>query len=514
MDRNDENKFNRNPEDENTSYEPEREQTEYTGRDAEPDRTEPREEELRRTETGQPVNDTEPDHMMGSHPARDTEPGRTESSQPAEATEPGRTETGHPARNTEPEHTRTSRPAAATAEKPKKKKKSGIGLGALLGGVIGGVISAIAVVMLVSYNIIPLNQSGGNGETAGTSQDEGSPEVVATMATDNAETAANISETAEAVVGVVNLQQQSVWTESQQAGAGSGIIYKKEDGSAYVVTNQHVVEGAEEVEVVLNDDTRIPATVLGTDALTDLAVLEIDGENIDTVANLGSSSDLTVGETVMAIGNPLGMQFANTVTQGIISGLERSVPVDTNGDQRADWMTEVIQTDAAINPGNSGGALVNTEGEVIGINSMKIAQQAVEGIGFAIPIDSALPIMEQLESGEEVERPFIGISTASLSQVPPQAQAQIELPDDVEGGMVIAQVEPGSSAEAAGLQQFDVITQINGNPITSILELRQFLYQEATIGETVEIEYYRDGNQQTVDLQLQPREEQEEQPAA
>ncbi|GAB3045561.1 S1C family serine protease [Virgibacillus ainsalahensis] len=395
--------------------------------------------------------------------------------------------------------------------KPSKNSKTGVS--ALAGGLIGGIISAVAVVMLVAYNIIPIDNIDNSTETNQTSgeEDTGS-QVVETMSTNNADIASNISETSEAVVGVTNLQQQSVWTESQAAGSGSGIIYKKADGKAYVVTNQHVVADAEEVEVVLNDDEQIKATVLGTDELTDLAVLEINGENIDTVANLGSSADLQVGESVMAVGNPLGMEFANSVTQGIISGLNRSVSVDTNSDGQPDWVTEVIQTDAAINPGNSGGALVNAEGEVIGINSMKVARQEVEGIGFAIPIDEALPIIEDLETNGEIVRPLIGISTASLNQVPPQVQYEINLPKEVEGGMVIAQVESGSAADEANLQQFDVITKINGNEVTSILELRQFLYSEASIGEEVEIEYYRDGSQETTNLELQAQEQ--EQPQA
>ncbi|WP_067726334.1 S1C family serine protease [Oceanobacillus damuensis] len=380
--------------------------------------------------------------------------------------------------------------------KGKNNWKSGI-----FGGVIGGAVSALIVAFLFISNIIPLNEtSENNNESA---NNDSSPTAVQTLAAEEADVSTDINEVAETVVGVVNLQQQSVWTGSQEAGTGSGIIYKKEDGKAYIVTNQHVVDGAEEVEIVLNEEERIPATVLGEDALTDLAVLQIDGEKIDKVANLGSSEDLQVGETVLAIGNPLGLEFANTVTKGIISGINRSVNVDTNSDGQADWVTEVLQTDAAINPGNSGGALVNTAGEVIGINSMKIAQSTVEGIGFAIPIDSALPIMEQLETEGEVSRPLIGISTASLNQVPPQYRYEINLPDDVEGGMVIANVQQGSPADDAGLQQFDVITKINGQEVTTILELRKYLYSETSIGDNIEVEYIRDGEQHTTTLVLE-----------
>ncbi|MBY7142321.1 trypsin-like peptidase domain-containing protein [Virgibacillus sp. NKC19-3] len=394
---------------------------------------------------------------------------------------------------------------------PERKTKTS-GMSVLLGGVVGGLISAVAIIVLFTSGVIDLNDSAEtSSETAGSSESQ-STEVVDSLSTDDASTASNMEEASKAVVGVTNLQQQNIWEESEnEAGTGSGIIYKKEDGNAYVVTNHHVIQDAEEVEIRIHDDEQVPAEVLGTDPLTDLAVLEIDGESVDTVANLGSSSDLEVGGTVAAIGNPLGEEFANTVTQGIVSGLDRSVGVDTTQDGQPDWVTEVIQTDAAINPGNSGGALVTSEGEVVGINSMKIAQQAVEGIGFAIPIDEALPIMEQLETDGEIERPVIGITIASLQQVPPEYRSEINLPDDIAEGMVVADVQANSSADQAGLQQYDVITKINGEEIASILDLRQHLYSDDNaIGDTIEIEYYRDGEQHTVELELQGDEEQPE----
>lgn len=392
---------------------------------------------------------------------------------------------------------------ATTNKKPKEKKSWA---SALFGGVVGGIISAIIIVLLFTNNIIPNGNSNGSYQAA---ENDNSPNVIETLASEDANASTNIAEVSNAVVGVSNMKQRSVWTESEEAGTGSGIIYKKENGKAYIVTNQHVVDGAQQVEVVLNDDERLEAKVLGEDSLTDLAVLEVDGAKIDTIASIGSSNDLQVGETVLAIGNPLGIDFANSVTKGIISGLNRSVTVDTNGDNQPDWVTEVLQTDAAINPGNSGGALVNSSGEVIGINSMKIAESTVEGIGFAIPIDSALPIIEQLETNSEVARPQIGIATASLSQVPPEYRYEIDLPENIEGGMVIANVQSGSPADEAGLQQFDVITKINGQEVTSILELRKYLYSETSIGDSIEIKYIRDGQVQTATLVLKEAVQQE-----
>lgn len=397
--------------------------------------------------------------------------------------------------------------ANAKPKKPKPKKQRG-GFSSLLSGLVGGVVAAVIVALLFVTNVIPTgNTNNSNNEQPTNGNESETPEIAQTVASNNVNVASTIDEASKAVVGVLNMQQQNVWTKSKETGSGSGIIYKKDDGKAYVVTNHHVVKGAEEVKIVLNNGDRIKAKVLGSDPLTDLAVLQIDGKKIKTVADLGSSEDLKVGETVIAVGNPLGMNFANSVTKGIISGLDRSISIDTNGDKQPDWVTEVIQTDAAINPGNSGGALLNSEGKVIGINSMKIARREVEGIGFAIPIDQAKPIMKQLEDDGKVARPFIGISTVAIQQVPPQYRNQVQIPDSVEGGIVVAQVEPGSPAEKAKLKQFDVITKINGHEISSILDLRKFMYSKTEIGETVKMEIYRNGKAQTIELTLAEREQ-------
>ena len=205
---------------------------------------------------------------------------------------------------------------------------------------------------------------------------------------------------------------------NSEAGTGSGVIYKKDGEYAYIVTNHHVVDQADMIEIVLNDDTNLEAELLGSDLFTDLAVLRVDGNEIDSTIEMGSSDNVKVGEPVIAIGNPLGHMFAGSVTQGIISGKQRTIPQDFNQDGRPDWQAEVIQTDAAINPGNSGGALINIEGQLIGINSMKISQTIAQGIGFAIPIDTARPIIEELEETGKVTRPYLGVEIYSLDEVP------------------------------------------------------------------------------------------------
>ena len=310
-----------------------------------------------------------------------------------------------------------------------------------------------------------------------------------------------------AVVGVTNIQSRSdFWQqgEASEAGTGSGVIYKKEGGYAYIVTNHHVVEGADMLEVVLNDDTNLEAELLGSDLFTDLAVLRVKDDNIKTTIEMGSSESLKVGEPVIAIGNPLGHMFAGSVTQGIISGKQRAIPQDFNQDGRPDWQAEVIQTDAAINPGNSGGALINIDGQLIGINSMKISQNIAQGIGFAIPIDTARPIIKELEETGSVTRPYLGVEIYSLEEVPQiEWKNTLKLPDSVEGGVYIWSIEPLSPADQAGLDRLDVITEFDGKPVLNILDLRKTLYQDLKIGDEVKIVYYRDGKEMETTVKLE-----------
>src|SRR5690625_936136 len=216
---------------------------------------------------------------------------------------------------------------------------------------------------------------------------------------------------------------------------------------------------------------------------SDLAVLRMDSTEVDTIVEMGSSEVLKVGEPAIAIGNPLGHMFSGSVTLGVISGTQRTIPVDFDMDGRADWQAEVIQTDAAINPGNSGGALINIDGQLIGINSMKINQTIAQGIGFAIPIDTAKPIIQELEETGSVTRPFLGVEIYSLEEVPKAEWGNtLNLPDSIAGGVYIWSIEPRSPARSAGLKRLDVITEFAGEEIIDILDLRKILYQEKEIG--------------------------------
>lgn len=315
--------------------------------------------------------------------------------------------------------------------------------------------------------------------------------------TDEATIADVVEEVSPTIVGVINIQQMqnrfNLQNEDIEAGTGSGVLFHKDKKYAYIITNYHVIDGASDVEISLYDGEEVEAEIVGTDALTDLAVLRVDAKFVDKVANFGDSDNLRPGEEVIAIGNPLGLDFSRTVTQGIISAVDRSVNVTTPA---GDWELNVLQTDAAINPGNSGGALINSRGEVIGINSLKISKEGVEGLGFAIPSNDVIPIAEQLIRDGEVKRAFLGISMYDIEDIVPFYRQNMY--GNIENGIVVIEIAKGSPADIAGLQVNDIIVGINGHEVENTSELRKFLYSHVKPGDVVEIEFYRDGEKQTV----------------
>ncbi|GKV66373.1 MULTISPECIES: S1C family serine protease [unclassified Sporosarcina] len=310
-----------------------------------------------------------------------------------------------------------------------------------------------------------------------------------------------VEQSSKAIVGVVNYQSAgnrfAGASSEQPVGTGSGVIYKIDGDHAYIVTNNHVIENAQKIEVTLSSGTKAKAELLGTDALTDIAVLQIDKKYASDAVTLGDSDKVRAGDSVIAIGNPLGLDFSGTVTKGIVSSASRTLDVNTSA---GTWQTEVIQTDAAINSGNSGGALFNTQGEVIGINSLKVAQSGVEGIGFAIPSNEVKTLVEQLTEHGEIERPYLGIGLADLANIPYMYVK--DLPESVKGGVMVTAVEPGSAAEKAGLQEQDVLTGINGDTIESSLDLRKYLYSKLEIGSKANVTIYRGGIKQELNITL------------
>jgi serine protease Do len=306
-----------------------------------------------------------------------------------------------------------------------------------------------------------------------------------------------------AIVSVISVHQGDPQTEGvPDASIGSGIVFKKDGSVGRVVTNFHVIEGGSSIEVVLSDGKRMDAKLIGGDALTDLAVLEVDGRKLPSVAEFGDSDKLREGQSVIAIGHPYGLGYSPTFTLGIISSLHRVIPISLAMDGNIDWEMDLLQTDAAINHGNSGGALVGLDGRVIGINSMKVAESGVEGLGFAIPSSLAVPIIQELEKYGKVRRPYMGVATVDLSMYQGSApeDQMLDLPKEVQKGIIVLEAY-GPSLDA-GLKTNDVIVALDGFPIDSTLALRKFLYSNKKIGEDVRVDYYRGERKFTVEVKL------------
>ena len=287
----------------------------------------------------------------------------------------------------------------------------------------------------------------------------------------------------------------------QVSSEGSGVIYKKEGNFAYLVTNTHVINGAKKVDIRLADGTKVPGEIVGSDTYSDIAVVKIAADKVTTVAEFGDSDQLTVGETAIAIGSPLGSEYANTVTQGIVSSLNRNVSLKSEDGQAIS--TKAIQTDTAINPGNSGGPLINIQGQVIGITSSKIATNggtSVEGLGFAIPSNDAINIIKQLEKNGKVTRPALGIQMVNLSNLSSSDLQRLNVPSSVTAGVVVRSVITSMPANGH-LQQYDVITKVDDKAISSTTELQSALYSHS-IGDSMTITYYRNGKEETTTIKL------------
>ena len=290
-------------------------------------------------------------------------------------------------------------------------------------------------------------------------------------------------------------------SDSQISSEGSGVIYKKEGKYAYLVTNTHVINGAKKVDILLADGNKVPGEVVGSDVYSDIAVVRISADKAKAVAEFGDSNQLTVGETAIAIGSPLGTDYANSVTQGIISSQGRNVKLKADNGQNIS--TRALQTDAAINPGNSGGPLINIQGQVIGITSSKISnngQTSVEGMGFAIPANDVVNIIKQLEEKGKVVRPALGIQMMDLSNLSTSDLSQLKLPENISGGVLVRSTLENMPASDK-LQRYDVITKIDDIDIESTADLQSALYSHQ-INDTIKVTFYRDGKQQTTSIKL------------
>ena len=362
--------------------------------------------------------------------------------------------------------------------------------------------------VLGSFVTLQLSQKQGSQTTNNTTNT-----VTQTSYKNENATTQAVNKVKDAVVSVITYsanRQNSVFgndetdtdTDSQQvASEGSGVIYKKNDKDAYLVTNTHVINGASKVDIRLADGTKVPGEIVGSDTFSDIAVVKISSEKVTTVAEFGDSSQLNVGETAIAIGSPLGSEYANTVTQGIISSLNRNVSLKSQDGQAIS--TKAIQTDTAINPGNSGGPLINIQGQVIGITSSKIASNggtSVEGLGFAIPSNDAQNIIKQLESNGKVTRPALGIQMVNLANIGANDLRTLNIPSSVTSGVVVRSVQ--SNMPASGhLEKYDVITKVDDKEISSSTDLQSALYNHS-IGDNIKITYYRNGKEGTTTIKL------------
>ncbi len=300
------------------------------------------------------------------------------------------------------------------------------------------------------------------------------------------------------VVGVttVTLQRDSFWGILRRGeGVGSGFIVHPE---GYILTNDHVINSgqAEKITVLLNDGAEKDAEVLWNSSTLDMAVLKIDAKNLPT-ADLGNSDELMVGEIAIAIGNPLGLSFQRSVTSGVISGLYRTVQIS-----QREVMEDLIQTDASINPGNSGGPLLSAKGEVIGMNTAKISSNVAEGLGFAIPINQAKPILEQIIKEGKFTMVYLGISGVDIQTV----RRQFNIDMSIEEGVYIFEVEKGSPIDKSGISAGDIITALNGKTIKDKTQLTRELYRYKP-GDTITVTYYRGKTENKTEVTLIARPE-------
>ncbi len=299
----------------------------------------------------------------------------------------------------------------------------------------------------------------------------------------------------DAAVTIQNYQKNTLYS------SGSGFVYKKDDQNAYVMTNHHVVSGATKIVVILSNDEEVEGTVLGSDEYLDLAVIKIDADKVSQVAEIGNSEETNVGDTVFTVGTPVGYEYRGTVTKGTLSGKNRMVSVSVASEE--DWVMKVLQIDAAINPGNSGGPLLNVNGEVIGINSLKLVEDKIEGMGFAIPIEDAMNYAEVLEKGKKIERPLIGIEMSNINSatIYQLFRQGIILDESIDSGVVIVSVTKGGSADKAGLQKGDVLLKVGTKEVKNAAYLKYELYQY-NVGDTVELTYMRDSKIKTTNVTL------------
>ncbi|ATO53092.1 serine protease [Lactobacillus amylovorus DSM 20531] len=384
----------------------------------------------------------------------------------------------------------------------------------VVGGLIGGGVSY--------YAADQMNSASVNNSAAQTSVSSSSSKVSQKSAKTSGTMTTAYNDVKGAVVSVINLKRQSSASSTDslynslfgddEGGSskkngkletyseGSGVVYMKSNGKGYIVTNNHVISGSDAVQVQLANGKTVSAKVVGKDSTTDLAVLSIDAKYVTQTAEFGDSKSLQAGQTVIAVGSPLGSEYASTVTQGIVSAPARTIETSSGNQQT------VIQTDAAINPGNSGGALVNSAGQVIGINSMKLAQSSdgtsVEGMGFAIPSNEVVTIVNELVKKGKITRPQLGVRVVALNGIPEAYRSRLKIKSNLKNGIYVASVNKSGSAARAGMKSGDVITAVDGKKVDDVASLHSILYSHK-VGDTVNVTVNRNGKNVSLKVKLE-----------
>ena len=353
--------------------------------------------------------------------------------------------------------------------------------------VISFIVGGIAMVGLIRFTpLLDEVLSTGSGSTVITKNK--------TQVYEKGSLAASVEKIYDAVVLI------QCYKSDQLASSGTGFVYKVDNKYGYILTNAHVVKEMEKVTVMFTNDEEVDVKVLGSDSYLDLAVLQVDKKYVSLVANIGSSENMNLGDSIFTVGSPMGKDYRGSVTSGVLSGKDRLVSVSVASSSN-DWVMRVLQIDASINPGNSGGPLLNVNGEVIGVCSMKLVDDEIEGMGFAIPIEYAMSHVEQLENGQEIVWPYLGIGMANITDTMTLYRNNIRVSDDIKEGVVVVSVEDGTSAEKAGFKKGDVIVKVNDSKVKDYAFLKYELYQHSA-GDTIEITFIRDGKEKTVKVTL------------
>lgn len=349
------------------------------------------------------------------------------------------------------------------------------------------IIGGLFTFMIIRYTPL-VNQIIGSNNNYIITKDE-------TKVYEKTSLAKSVEKVYDAVVVIESYEDESLM------GSGTGFVYKVDNKYGYIITNEHVISTCDECKVIFSNDDSTTAKILGKDEFLDLAVLRVDKKYISLVATIGKSENIMLGDTIFTVGSPLGYNYRGSVTSGVLSGKDRMVKTTVSTSNNSDWIMRVLQFDASINPGNSGGPLLNVNGEVIGVCSLKLIDDDIEGMGFAIPIEYAMSHIDSLENGEKIIWPVLGIGMVNVTDRASIQTNSITIPKNVKEGVVVLSVKENTGAAKAGLKKGDIIIKMDDNNIKDTAYLRYELYQHQS-GDTIEVTYIRNNKEKTTKIKL------------